>query len=88
MHADVLISVVLVVCAFGLIFILCELGERLMEQFAKIDHEILKLDWYQFPTDIQKMLPTIMNGTQPPVMLRGISNILCTRETFKYVSHL
>lgn len=84
--ANLLIPVVIVWCAFGSIFIFCELGERLTGRFAEIDNEMCSSDWYTFPMDIQKMLPIILNGTQASVVLIGIGNISCTREAFKNVN--
>lgn len=54
--------------------------------FNEIDDENHNLDWYKFPLDIQRTLPTIMIVTQQPVVLKVFGDISCTREVFKNVS--
>lgn len=76
----------MVIWSFVLIFLFSELGERLTNQFNEINKEILDYDWYAFPISIQKLIPTILTGTQDPVVIRGYGNINCTRDTFKQVN--
>lgn len=44
------------------------------------------LDWYIFPIEMQKMLPTILIEAQQLVALECFGSILCSREVFKQVS--
>lgn len=81
---------VLVVCGFfGLttVFIICELGQRMNNDFHEIHNTIDRLDWYLFPIKIQRMLPTIIANAQQPILLECFGSITCTRETFKKVSY-
>lgn len=68
------------------IFFFCELGERITNQFRKIDEEVWTIQWYTLPIEVQKIYAMIMIGTQLPVMLIGIGDIECTRKAFKNVS--
>lgn len=78
-------QIVLVSCSFCLIFFLCELGQKVTDQFAKFNTELYQSEWYLFPIGVQQMLATFMLDTQQPVFIRGSGNILCTREVFKKV---
>lgn len=78
----------ILVWSVGQILILCEFGERLAHQFLEINDEIFRSNWYKLPIDIKKMLPIIVNGTQHPIVISGIGDTECTRETFKNVSNL
>lgn len=74
--------------SFIQIFLFCEFGERLTRQFININKELAECDWYKFPLNIRKLLPMVLNGTQNPLVLTGIGQLKCTRETFKAVSGL
>lgn len=56
--------------------------------FENVNDEILRYDWYELPSDIQKMLPIILNGTQCPAVVIGFGNIECSRGNFKKVRHI
>lgn len=85
---DLLIVIGLVFGAFGPIFLLCELGERLTDRFNQIENEIFQCNWYTYPMDIQRMLPIIISETQALFVLSGLGNIQCSREAFKNVIYL
>lgn len=82
---DLILPLPMMFWSFAQIFLFCELGERLTEQFDEIDKEILNIEWYTFPTDVQKVILMVMNATKRPVMLCGIGSIRCTRMGFKDV---
>lgn len=73
--------------SFAQIFLFCEFGERLTGRFNEIDQQVNQCDWYTFPLQIQKLLPIFLKGTQNPIVLYGIGELKCTRETFKDVSN-
>lgn len=62
-------------------------GQRVTDEFEKLNHEINEFDWYLFPPQIQRLLPIIMIWTQQEVEFECFGSILCTRETFKKVSY-
>lgn len=66
------------------IFVFCETSERLTIEFDEIDF-YNEWDWYLFPNEVRRILPTIIINVQEPVALQGYGNITCTRETFKRV---
>lgn len=68
------------------IFVLCDSSERVITHFKAID--IYQCDWYAFPICVRRTLPIVIVNTQQPVVLKGVANIQCTRNTFRKVSHL
>lgn len=74
--------------AFGAIFIATELCERVNESYDEINYVVNQFDWYLFPIEIQKMLPTIIINTQKPIIFECFGSIRFSRETFKNVSAL
>lgn len=67
-----------------IIFMICESGEQLTIEFGKIDFYI-DWSWYLFPMSVQRVLPIISMNTQEPMILRGVGNAQCSRETLKKV---
>lgn len=67
-------------------FLLCEYGQMVSTRFEEVDEKIYQSDWHLFPRQIQRMLPTIINNTQQPVIITGFANVEYTRETFDSVS--
>lgn len=72
--------------SFGLVFICCELAQRITNKFDEINAQIDKFKWYSFPLKVQKILPTLMVNAQQPVDLECFGSIACNRETFQRVS--
>lgn len=64
----------------------CDLGESVSNGFDALDEAVCSGNWYTFPIEIQRILPTILLATQKPVLLRGFGNIPCLRETYRKVS--
>ena len=75
-----------IIYAFGVLFITCELGQRLNQAFEDCNDIINQFKWYSFPVEIQKMLPIIMNFAQQQVVFYCFGSTACIRETFKSVS--
>lgn len=72
-------------CAFGLVFLACELGEQFSAQYDDISNVIHHLKWYTFPIKVQQMLPTIILIAQQPVAIECFGSYLCLRTTLKSV---
>lgn len=68
-----------------LVFIICELGERLANSFEEIDIIIEQFEWYRFPIELQRIQPMIMIVAQEPSYLECLGNILSSRELLKNV---
>lgn len=68
------------------IFLYCEFGDRVTNEFEELNDAIDQLKWYDFPIEIQRMMPIIMILAQKPVEIRGYGNIACARHVFLKVS--
>lgn len=73
--------------AFGIILVICELGQRLTDAFGQIADEVKHFDWYLFPYEIQRILSFILINAQQPVELECFGSVTGIRETFKKVSY-
>lgn len=71
--------------AFIVLFIFCELGQRITNEAFEGYLIVLRSDWYTFPTNFLKLFPIFMHGVQRPIVLCGIGKIACTRDAFKVV---
>lgn len=75
-------------CVGDIIMIFCtsEIGHRTTEAFSEVNNALDELDWYLYPTKIQRMLPTIMACAQKPVEINFFGSIASSREQFTKVS--
>lgn len=71
---------------FGIIFVICELGQRLTNAYGQIAEEIENFEWYSFSHELQRMLPIILVVAQQPIELECFGGITGIRETLKKVS--
>lgn len=76
----------LVFWSFASMFLLCEYGQMVTTRFEDIDEAVYQSEWHSFPDKIQRILPTIINNTQQPVIISGFCDVEYTRETFDSVS--
>lgn len=63
----------------------CEAGNQISSQFGEITIGFHELDWYTFPEEIQRMLPTIFIVSQEPQQLIAYGGAPSSRNTFKRV---
>lgn len=71
--------------SFCVVFIACELGERLMSEFEDIDYVICQFDWYLLPAEVQKIIPTIIINAQQAVCIECFGSTNTNREAFQKV---
>lgn len=71
--------------AVGLIFVACELGQRISDAFEEICDMIEKFNWYSFPDELKTNLTTILIVAQQPVEIECFGSIACSRFSFKKV---
>lgn len=77
-----------VLYAFGMIFLVCELCTRASDAFEEINDMIGTFDWYLFPDNINRLLPTIIILAQQSVMIDCFGSLGCNRDGFKRVSFI
>lgn len=71
--------------AFGLVFICCELGQRVSGSFTEINSAVDHLNWYLFPMTVQRIMPIIINNAQQPIEIECFGSVRCNRKSFKEV---
>lgn len=85
-HTNLISELIFIVYTFGQMFVLCDMGENLTNHFGHISDAIYCADWYMFPKDVQRIMPTVIMAAQRPVILQGFANLKCTRSAFKKVN--
>lgn len=71
---------------FAFVFVVCEIGQRLTDAIYEIVFEFEQLNWYSFPIEIRRMLPTIMMNTQKPIIMGCFGIAAGNRDQFKKVN--
>lgn len=61
-------------------------GQQFSTAIEGIDIAFSQLDWYSFPSEVQRILPPIMLITQQPNYIKCFGNVLCARKQFRKVS--
>lgn len=74
-----------IIPVLGLIFLSCDLGQRLSNVFDEFNNDAWTKNWYLYPLELQRMFLLFGAGTQQSVNIRCYGNILCIRETMRKV---
>lgn len=74
--------------AFGVIFVICELCQRVSDRFNESNDMMEKLDWLSFPIKIQRMLPIVIISSQQSAQFKVFGSTVCCRESFQKVSSI
>lgn len=70
---------------FSAVFISCELGQRISNEFSDINDLIDQFHSYRFTIEMKRILPMALIIAQKPVSIGCFGSSLCCRETFKRV---
>lgn len=70
------------------IFVACELGQRVSDAFEEIVDEFNKFHWYRFPNEMNRLLPIILITAQTPVEVEVFGGITLCRVVMKTVSSI
>ena len=73
------------IMALNLVFVTCEIGQRVSNNCCGIEEEMVQLDWYLYPIKIQRMFIPMMIYVQKPVEIEFFGSFSCSREQFKQV---
>lgn len=71
--------------SFGLVWIFCNLCEKLTTAFEEVCGAFDLLDWYFYPPKMTKILPVMIMNAQRRVVVECFGKISCSLETFKAV---
>lgn len=73
--------------AFATAFVSCEMGQQLTNTCSdKIGDVFDRIDWYLYPLDVQRILPTAILYVQQPIEVKFFGSFSCNREVFLRVS--
>lgn len=86
--AVLLVTVVRTCYAFGLVFTICSLGQKLTKKFDEITDLFGQFDWYLFSDEINQMLLTITAILQRSIALDCFGSLKLGHEAFKKVSSI
>lgn len=67
------------------IFLFCESGARMTNQFEKFNGEITRCNWYLLSIETRRMYMVFLSNAQNPMRMRSYANITCQRETAEMV---
>lgn len=85
---DLITTICLVFWSIVFIYLYCECGEGVTDQFNQFNDELDQCNWYicyLFPIKLQRMLIVVIIDAQYPAVIRGYANTTCTRDSFKKV---
>lgn len=82
---DIIVIILLLFWAFSIIFLYCEIGERVTHEFNEFNEQFCQCNWYSFSIEMQRMFIIVMSNTQRPAIIQGYANTVCTRDAFKQV---
>lgn len=71
---------------YALVFVICELSQRISNEYEGIFKLADQFDWYLFSNGIKKMIPTTLIMLQRPVEIKCFGNFSSNRESFKRAS--
>lgn len=71
--------------SLGFLYVVCKIGQIGCDAVDTFDMGIEQMDWYLYPTEMQKLLPTIINMAQKPVEFIWFGSMDVDRNSFKKV---
>lgn len=74
--------------SFGVVFMICELCQRMANEFDEFDEVVIQFDWYLYPHKLQQMLSILIVFIQQETAVECFGRISCNREAFKQVSRM
>lgn len=72
--------------AFGLVFTICALGQKLSNDFEEIADLFEQYDWYTFSNETNQILLTIMTILQRSIAIECFGSLEAGHEAYKKVS--
>lgn len=82
---DLTKSIFMIFWTSVLIFVFCEIGHLVTQQFEKFNAELNQCNWYLYSLEMQRILAIFMSNAHQSTYIRGIGNILCSRRKIKEV---
>lgn len=73
-------------CGLTAVFLACDFGQRVSDKWKEINSKIDQFDWYSYPNELKRILPTIIAIAQQPIELECFGSFTLSREVFRKVS--
>lgn len=83
---EILCTIMVMYWGCGIVFIACEFGERMTNDFERFDEELERCGWHLLPIELQRMYLIFLSNTQQPKTVHCYGGLVCSRETYKKVS--
>lgn len=80
-------TAILIFWVLGTIFIDCEFGEKMTNQFEMFGEELERCDWLLLSIEMREVYLIFLLDTQQPKTIHGYGGIVCSRDTYKKVLH-
>lgn len=71
--------------SFVMIYVFCEMGEMVTNQFEMFERALGQCNWYLFSMKLQRIHLIVVANAQQPTIVHGFGNIVCIRESMKQV---
>lgn len=82
---DVLRTICCLILCMNIPLVFCFNGDDVSTKFEEINVAFIECGFYQFPLNMQKLLPIMLMMIQKPVYIGGYMDTHCTRAAFKMV---
>lgn len=79
-------AIILVSSPFTFLFMFCNFGQKLTNQFDLFEYEMYKCKWYLLPIGMQHFFAFATLNAQQLATVNGFGNIELSRETSKEVN--
>lgn len=75
-----LVTVLLIFYVNVGIGVVCEIGQQIFDLFEDIIDKFDQIDWYPYPIEIKRTLPTVFGIAQKPVYLKFFGSITASKR--------
>lgn len=76
------------VYAFGSVFVVCELCQRVSQAFNEVNGVFTEFDWIVFPKEVKRLIPISIIFAQQAIDVKFFGSLNCSRDSFKQVSSI
>lgn len=82
---EILVVLIIAIWVFGLVFFICDLGERITYHHDMFYRELERSEWNMLSTRLQRLYMMFLTDAQQSTYISCYGNVSCTRDTFKTV---
>lgn len=67
------------------VFMVCEIGERMKNEFDIFYETLVQSNWYTYPIEMRQIFAIVLQNAQKPVIVQGFASTFCVRDYFRMV---